>query len=52
MLVDGGIVAYTSILHADRSELLLAGEHLSTERYLKASGIPFVMLRNGWYLEN
>ena len=44
--------AYTSILHADTSQLLLAAEHLVTEQYLQASGIPFAMLRNGWYIEN
>lgn len=46
------LVAYTSILHADRSSLALAAEHLATERALEASGLPFVLLRNGWYLEN
>ena len=47
-----GLLAYTSILHADTSTLELAKEHLATERYLRASGIPFAMLRNGWYAEN
>ena len=46
------LLAYTSILHADTSTLELAKEHLATENYLRASGIPFVMLRNGWYAEN
>jgi NAD(P)H dehydrogenase (quinone) len=46
------LIAYTSLLHADTSKLLLAAEHLATERYLQASGIPFVLLRNGWYTEN
>ena len=46
------LVAYTSILHADRSGLALAKEHLETEKMLRASGIPFVILRNGWYIEN
>lgn len=45
-------LAYTSILHADTSPLGLAGEHLETEAALKASGIPFALLRNGWYTEN
>ena len=45
-------LAYTSILHADSSPLLLAAEHLASERYLEASGMPFAMLRNGWYFEN
>lgn len=52
--VDAGVelIAYTSILHADTSKLLLAGEHLATERLLADSGIPHVLLRNSWYLEN
>ena len=45
-------IVYTSILHADRSPLDLAAEHLATERELQASGIPFTLLRNGWYTEN
>ena len=46
------LLAYTSILHADRSPLGLAAEHKATEAALRASGIPFVLLRNGWYTEN
>lgn len=46
------LLAYTSLLHADTSPLGLAGEHRETEAYLKASGVPFVVLRNGWYTEN
>lgn len=45
-------VAYTSLLKADSSTLSLAGEHLQTEEYLKASGLDYVFLRNGWYTEN
>lgn len=45
-------IVYTSLLHADRSTLSLAGEHLETERILKSSGIPYTILRNGWYTEN
>ena len=43
---------YTSILHADTSALGLAGEHLATEVALKASGLAYTILRNGWYTEN
>jgi len=43
---------YTSILHADTSSLGLAGEHLATEAALKASGLAYTILRNGWYTEN
>ena len=46
------LIAYTSILRADTSELSLAAEHLATEKMLRESGLPFVILRNGWYLEN
>ncbi len=45
-------MVYTSILRADTSPLGLAGEHKETEALLKASGIPHVVLRNGWYTEN
>jgi NAD(P)H dehydrogenase (quinone) len=47
-----GFLAYTSILHADTSPIGLAEEHRQTEAALKASGIPFATLRNGWYTEN
>ena len=46
------LLAYTSMLHADRNKMALAGEHQATEAALRASGLPFVLLRNGWYLEN
>lgn len=46
-----GLIAYTSILKADTSPLLLAEEHRATEAALAASGVPFVLLRNGWYTE-
>lgn len=45
-------IIYTSLLHADQSSLSLAGEHLATEKMLAESGIPFTILRNGWYTEN
>jgi NAD(P)H dehydrogenase (quinone) len=46
------LIAYTSLLHADSSPLGLAEEHIATEKLLKESHIPFVLLRNGWYTEN
>ncbi len=45
-------LVYTSVLHADTSSLGLAGEHLATEVALKASGLVYTILRNGWYTEN
>lgn len=46
------LLAYTSLLHADKSPLGLGVEHRATEKALSESGIPFVLLRNGWYTEN
>ncbi len=46
------LLAYTSILHADRSPLGIAAEHRETEALIRASGLPAVLLRNGWYTEN
>ena len=46
------LLAYTSVLHADTSPLGLAAEHVATEAAIRASGLPFSLLRNGWYLEN
>jgi NAD(P)H dehydrogenase (quinone) len=45
-------IVYTSILHADSSTLGLAREHLATEVAIKASGLAYTILRNGWYTEN
>lgn len=45
-------IVYTSLLRADSSPLDLAAEHLATERAIEASGIPYTILRNGWYTEN
>ncbi len=45
-------VVYTSVLHAERSTLSLAPEHVETEALLKASGLSITLLRNGWYTEN
>ncbi len=46
------LLGYTSILRADTSPLGLAAEHDETEAMIRASDIPFVFLRNGWYTEN
>ncbi|ENB7664572.1 TPA: SDR family oxidoreductase [Enterobacter cloacae] len=45
-------IAYTSLLHADNSPLGLHVEHVATEKTLATSGIPYALLRNGWYTEN
>lgn len=51
---DAGVdlIAYTSLLNADHSGMILAGDHQATEAILRESGVPFALLRNGWYTEN
>jgi len=46
------LLAYTSILRADTSPLGLAAEHKETEGLIRASGVPYVLLRHSWYIEN
>lgn len=46
------LLAYTSVLRADTSPMDIAIEHRETEALIRASGVPFVFLRNGWYTEN
>ena len=46
------LLAYTSVLRADTTTLAVAPDHLATEQYLAASGVPYTFLRNGWYTEN
>lgn len=45
-------IAYTSVLRADRTTLVLAPEHKATEEAIAASGVPYTFLRHGWYTEN
>jgi NAD(P)H dehydrogenase (quinone) len=45
-------IVYTSAPKAATTELILAPEHKATEEYLAGSGVPFTLLRNGWYTEN
>ncbi len=45
-------IVYTSLVNASTAQMTLADEHRRTEDYLRASGTAFVILRNGWYLEN
>ncbi|NES16567.1 MULTISPECIES: SDR family oxidoreductase [Micromonospora] len=46
------LIVYTSIAHADTSSLVLAAEHKATEQLITDAGLPYVFLRNSWYLEN
>lgn len=45
-------IAYTSILRADTNPFGLAVEHRATEAAIRASGLRYALLRNGWYTEN
>ncbi len=45
-------LVYTSAPFADTTPLVLAPEHKATEEAIRASGLPFTFLRNGWYHEN
>lgn len=45
-------IVYTSAPAADDTALVLAPEHAATEQVIRASGLPFTFLRNGWYTEN
>lgn len=46
------LIVYTSALHADTNTIELAKEHKATEEMIFATGMPYTILRNGWYLEN
>ena len=45
-------IIYTSLLKGDASPMKLADEHIAAEAALKASGLAYTILRNGWYTEN
>ena len=45
-------LAYTSVVKADTTTVFVAPEHKATEELIRASGLPFTFLRNGWYNEN
>ncbi len=47
-----GLVVYTSAPRATTATMRLVEEHKATEELLAASGLPFTVLRNGWYFEN
>ena len=47
-----GLLGYTSVLRADDATFGLADDHKATEAVLRASRVPFVLLRHGWYTEN
>lgn len=46
------LLVYTSLLRADATPLDLGPEHFATEQTIQRSGLPYMILRNGWYHEN
>ncbi|MFT2816479.1 SDR family oxidoreductase [Leifsonia sp. A12D58] len=46
------LLAYTSVTHSPTNLMGMAPVHRATEEAIVASGIPAVILRNGWYAEN
>lgn len=45
-------VAYTSMPNADKSLVSFAPDHLGSEDAIKASGLPYTIIRNAWYFDN
>ena len=45
-------ILYTSMPNPEHSAVTFAPEHLGSENALKATGIPYTILRDGWYAEN
>lgn len=46
-----GLIAYASFVNTGTSTLRLGQEHKQAEAAIRASGLPFVLLRNGAYTE-
>jgi NAD(P)H dehydrogenase (quinone) len=47
-----GLLAYTSLWHADTSTLLTAIPHRLTEPIIRDSGVPYAFLRNNLYTDH
>ncbi len=45
-------ILYTSMPQPEDSRVTFAPDHLGTEQAIKATGIPYTILRDGWYAEN
>ncbi|MFJ1958747.1 SDR family oxidoreductase [Streptomyces microflavus] len=46
------LLAYTSFLHAPQADSMLGRDHQATEENIRTSGLPHVLLRNGFYTES
>lgn len=47
-----GHILYTSMPNPNKSLVSFAPDHLGTEEAVKATGIPYTILRNAWYDDN
>lgn len=47
-----GRIFYTSLPKAESSAVSFAPDHFGTEEAIKASGLPYTIFRNSWYMEN
>ncbi|MBX3531064.1 MAG: NmrA family NAD(P)-binding protein [Rhizobiaceae bacterium] len=45
-------IAYTSLPNAENSKVSFAPDHLGSEQAVKATGLPYLIFRNSWYMEN
>jgi NAD(P)H dehydrogenase (quinone) len=45
-------ILYTSMPNPDKSLVSFAPDHLGTEEAIKATGLPYTILRNAWYGDN
>lgn len=50
--VGVGLLAYTSLVKADTLTVKPAYAHKATEPLIRASGVPFTLLRNGFYTDH
>jgi NAD(P)H dehydrogenase (quinone) len=46
------LLAYTSILGGPSATFVIAEEIAATEAVVIDAGVPYTLLRNGWYNEN
>ena len=46
------LLAYTSTANVNTNQTVLAQDHKTTEEILAHAGVPYALLRNGYYFEN
>ncbi len=50
--VGVGRLFYTSLPNPETSKVTFAPDHFGTEEAIKATGLPYTIFRNSWYMEN